>query len=102
MFAERTNWKFETNRLSEALTKRRETGPPVLDPPPSNPTACGFRYHGGAMLRALSNPNALVYEPEPRGLVPARRAVVDYYASHGARVGVDDINLTTSTSEAYF
>ena len=101
MFADRTNWKFETNRLSEALTKRRETGRPVLDLTASNPTTCGFRYHAGAMLRALSNPKALVYEPEPRGLVPARRAVVDYYASHGARIAVDDIILTTSTSEAY-
>lgn len=101
MFADRTNWKFETNRLSEALTKRREAGQPVLDLTASNPTTCGFRYHAGAMLRALSNPKALVYEPEPRGLLPARRAVVDYYASHGARIALDDILLTTSTSEAY-
>ena len=101
MFADRTNWKFDANRLSEALAKRRYAGQPLLDLTASNPTTCGFQYHAGAMLRALSNPKALVYDPEARGLVPARRAVVDYYASHKTRVRVDDIILTTSTSEAY-
>jgi len=101
MFADRTNWKFDENRLSEALARRRRAGQPILDLTASNPTTCGFQYHAGAMLRALSNPKALVYDPDPRGLVPARRAVVDYYAGHNARVGVDDIFLTTSTSEAY-
>jgi alanine-synthesizing transaminase len=101
MFADRTNWKFDANRLSEALARRRKTGQPLLDLTASNPTTCGFQYHAGAMLRALSNPKALVYDPEARGLVPARRAVVDYYASHKTRVRVDDIILTTSTSEAY-
>jgi alanine-synthesizing transaminase len=101
MFSDRTNWKLDSNRLSEALTKRRSTGQPVLDLTTSNPTTCGFKYHAGATLRALSNPNALVYLPDPRGLIAARRAVVDYYASHKIRVGLDDIILTTSTSEAY-
>jgi alanine-synthesizing transaminase len=101
MFADRTNWKLDTNRLSEALSKHRRAGQPVLDLTASNPTTCGFQYHAGATLRALSNPNAMVYDPDPRGLVPARRAVVDYYASHNVRLGVDDIILTTSTSEAY-
>jgi alanine-synthesizing transaminase len=101
MFADRTNWKFDANRLSEALAKRRHAGQPILDLTASNPTTCGFQYHGGATLRALSNSKALVYDPEPRGLVPARRSVADYYASHNARVAVDDIFLTTSTSEAY-
>jgi alanine-synthesizing transaminase len=101
MFADRTNWKFDANRLSEALAKRRRSGQPILDLTASNPTTSGFQYHAGAMLRALSNPKAMVYDPEPRGLVPARRAVADYYASHNVRVSVDDIFLTTSTSEAY-
>jgi alanine-synthesizing transaminase len=101
MFADRTNWKFDANRLSEALAVRRKTGQPLLDLTASNPTTCGFQYHAGAMLRALSNPKALVYDPDPRGLIPARRAIVDYYAGHQAQVGIDDVFLTTSTSEAY-
>jgi alanine-synthesizing transaminase len=101
MFADRTNWKLDTNRLSEALAKRRNSGQPVLDLTASNPTTCGFKYHAGATLRALSNPNALLYDPDPRGLPIARRAVADYYASRKISVNLDDIILTTGTSEAY-
>jgi alanine-synthesizing transaminase len=101
MFAHRTNWKLATNRLSEALARRRTAGQPILDLTASNPTTCGFKYHAGATLRALSNPNALLYDPEPRGLIVARRAVVDYYAAHKIRIALDEIILTTSTSEAY-
>src|SRR5207245_10994122 len=39
--------------------------------------------------------------PEPRGLVSARRCVGGYYAERGVNVAIDDIFLTTSTSEAY-
>jgi alanine-synthesizing transaminase len=101
MFSDRTNWKLDSNPLSEALAKRRKSGQPVLDLTASNPTTCGFSYHAGATLRALSDPKALVYDPDPRGLFSARRAVVDYYASHQVQFGIDDIILTTSTSEAY-
>lgn len=101
MFADRTNWKFDANRLSEALVARRRANQPVIDLTASNPTTCGFQYHASAMLRALSNPKALIYDPDPRGLISARRAVEDYYAARKTRISVDDIVLTTSTSEAY-
>src|ERR1700722_1136278 len=101
MFSERTNWKLDSNRLSDALARRRQSGQPLLDLTVSNPTTCGFRYHSGSLLRALSNPAAAVYDPDPRGLLVARRAIVDYYAWHKVQVGIDDILLTTSTSEAY-
>jgi alanine-synthesizing transaminase len=101
MFSERTNWKLDSNRLSDALAQRRQSGQPILDLTASNPTTAGFRYHSGSLLRALSDPKATVYDPDPRGLVVARRAIVDYYASHQVQVGIDDILLTTSTSEAY-
>jgi aspartate/methionine/tyrosine aminotransferase len=101
MFSERTNWKLDSNRLSEALARRRQSGQPILDLTASNPTTCGFRYHSGSLLRALSDPKAIVYDPDPRGLLVARRAIVDYYASHQVQVGIDDLILTTSTSEAY-
>jgi alanine-synthesizing transaminase len=103
MFAKRTNWNLETNRLSEALAAHRAAGKPLVDLTISNPTECGFHYGEAAILRALQNPEALKYEPNPRGLAVARSAVREYYAhrpGHGA-VGIDDIFLTTSTSEAY-
>jgi len=100
-FANRTNWNLASNRLSEALARHRATGKPLLDLTISNPTECGFAYDHRAILDALLNPDALKYTPAPRGLVSAREAVAEYYADHGARVSLEDILLTTSTSEAY-
>jgi alanine-synthesizing transaminase len=101
MFSDRTNWNLSPNRLSEALARHRSTGKPLFDLTASNPTACGFTYDGEAILRALNNPAALSYEPSPQGLEAARRAVAAYYASRDTNVSVNDIILTTSTSEAY-
>jgi len=100
-FAARTNWNLETNRLGAALARHRADGKPVLDLTASNPTRCGFRYDEAALLPALANPAALVYEPQPQGLSSAREAVAEYYADRSERVSAADILLTTSTSEAY-
>src|SRR5437588_45231 len=101
MFAKRTNWNLAPNRLSEALAVHRSSGKPMLDLTVSNPTECGFEYDGSAVLSALSNPAVLSYEPNPRGLESARRAVAGYYAERKEEVSIEDIFLTTSTSEAY-
>jgi alanine-synthesizing transaminase len=101
MFADRTSWNLDPNRLSEALAHHRSAGKPLFDLTLSNPTTCGFAYDGDAILRALNNPAALYYEPNPRGLEHARRAVAAYYTSRNTNVSLDAILLTTSTSEAY-
>src|SRR5579859_3764963 len=101
MFAERTRWNLAANPLSRALDRHRAAGKRIIDLTASNPTECGFDYDAEAILGALRNPAALRYEPNPKGLEAARRAVSQYYASAGAAVPVDDIVLTTSTSEAY-
>jgi alanine-synthesizing transaminase len=101
MFAKRTHWDLTPNRLSEALAAHRAAGNPLFDLTVSNPTECGFRYEKAEILQALSNPGALSYEPNPKGLELARRAVAGYYADRGDNVPVEDIFLTTSTSEAY-
>jgi aspartate/methionine/tyrosine aminotransferase len=101
MFADRTKWNLGPNRLSEALARHRAAGKPLVDLTVSNPTECGFTYDQRAILAALQNPAALNYEPCARGLPSARQAVCEYYAERAANVGVDDIFLTTSTSEAY-
>src|SRR5258707_213601 len=101
MFAKRTNWNLAPNRLSEALAAHRAAGKPLIDLTVSNPTECGFEYESSAILDALRNPAALSYEPNPRGLESARRAVAEYYADREEAVPLEDIFLTTSTSEAY-
>lgn len=101
MFAKRTNWNLESNRLSAALAAHRAAGKPLIDLTLSNPTECGFRYNEAPILDALRNPASLKYEPNPRGLETARIAVEQYYAERGTTVSAQDVLLTTSTSEAY-
>ena len=101
MFSDRTSWNLKSNRLSEALARHRAAGKPLLDLAASNPTECGFEYDRQAILLALSNPESLFYEPDPKGLLSARRAVAEYYSAREIAVPTEDVILTTSTSEAY-
>jgi alanine-synthesizing transaminase len=101
MFSDRTNWNLETNRLSEALAKHRASGRRLFDLAASNPTECGFAYDGAPILKALSNPAALTYAPDPKGMLAAREAVAGYYGARGEQVSAEDVVMTTSTSEAY-
>ena len=101
MFSSRTNWTLTPNRLAIHLDERRRQGLSILDLTESNPTRCGFDFDQEAILDALREPRSLVYEPEPRGLLPARAALAGYYAERDAPVEVQQIILTTSTSEAY-
>ena len=101
MFADRTNWNLEPNRLSEALARHRVAGKPLIDLTASNPTECGFTYDRERILSALADPQSLSYEPEPKGLLAAREVIVGYYADRGDHVAASDMLLTTSTSEAY-
>jgi alanine-synthesizing transaminase len=101
-FSDRTNWKLSRNRLTEALEEARSSGARVLDLTISNPTRAGLRYDEPQILRALASPQALDYDPQPRGLPGARAAVADYYrSSHGIPLDPAQLILTTSTSEGY-
>jgi aspartate/methionine/tyrosine aminotransferase len=101
LFADRTNWNLEPNRLSEALARHCSAGKPLIDLTASNPTEGEFTYDRPKILGALANPKGLSYEPKPKGLVSAREAVAGYYAAQGDRGSASDIILTTGTSEAY-
>jgi len=99
-FSRRTNWNTEENDLSRAHRQRMEAGLPIADLTASNPTRCGFQYDPD-LLASLADERSLDYDPQPRGLAPAREAVCRYYADHGVPLDSEQIVLTTSTSEAY-
>ncbi len=102
MFSQRTNWTLTPNRHAQALEQLRAAGTSILDLTASNPTNCGFLYDAASILEAFRKPEALNYDPQPRGLLPAREEVSRYYLQdHGAAVKPESIILTTSTSEAY-
>jgi alanine-synthesizing transaminase len=100
MFSRRTPRSLEPNRLSTALEALRRGRTPILDLTETNPTRVGLP-HPPQILSPLADPTGLVYEPAPRGMLSARRAVAADYARRGVPVGADRILLTASTSEAY-
>src|SRR5271169_3597747 len=101
MFSRRTAWELSTNRYTEALQAHRQTGRELLDLTASNPTAVGLTYRECEFLPSLARREAMTYEPSPKGLLSARKAIAAYYAEKESRLQPDDLVLTTSTSEAY-
>src|SRR5713101_1825927 len=103
MFSKRTDWKLTPNRFTEAQQELRAAGMEVLDLTVSNPTRAGLAYDVEAILNSLINPDALDYDPQPKGLRSAREAVAGYYREQheGFDVDPESLVLTTSTSEAY-
>jgi aspartate/methionine/tyrosine aminotransferase len=97
-FSRRTEHPEAQNALSLALAHARAAGRRVIDLTVSNPTRAGIPYDEAAILAALGDPRALVYEPLPFGLPEAREAVAREIPG-----GVDPsrVVLTASTSEAY-
>ncbi len=100
-FSRRTGWDVRESAFAEAVRAARASGRVLLDLTVSNPTACGFAYDTETLLRPLMDPQALRYGADPLGMRSAREAVAGYYSAHGAEVSVDDLLLTTSTSEGY-
>ncbi len=100
MFARRTEWDLKPNKLSEKLAEMRKRGEEIIDLTESNPTRVGLQYPDG-LLKELADPRGLLYEPDPRGLLPARKTVASIYTAKGAAVDPNRIFLTASTSEAY-
>ncbi len=101
MFSQRLPWPLTTNRLNLAREEKKAAGVEILDLTESNPTHAGLIYNEAELLRALSPPESIKYEPDSRGLEPARTAVASYYAERGEAVDLQNLFLTASTSEAY-
>jgi len=113
MFSRRTGWKLTPNRFTQAQRELRAAGREVLDLTISNPNRAGLPYDAGSILSSLSRPEAMDYDPQPKGLASAREAVVAYYREQSGRFEIDpesidrksidpeSVVLTTSTSEGY-
>jgi alanine-synthesizing transaminase len=100
-FSSRTSWDSAESSYAAAVREVRASGRQVYDLTVSNPTRCGFTYDAEALLGPLMDGRALVYDPNPLGLLTAREAVAQYYGDHGAEVSPAELVLTTSTSESY-
>ncbi len=100
-FSKRTEWPLVQNRLAQVLESKKKGGVPLIDLTESNPTRCEFQYLNAELLKPLSNPKNLVYEPDPHGLMEARCVISAYYAQKNISIDPHQIFLTAGTSEAY-
>jgi alanine-synthesizing transaminase len=100
MFSNRTSWNRTTNRVAQALERRRAAGLVVSDLTESNPTNAGLGPPPD-ILETLTEAGGLRYEPDSRGWLGAREAVARDYARRGVTVDAERLLLTASTSEAY-
>lgn len=80
--------------------RREAAGLEILDLTGSNPTQAGIDYPED-LLKKLSSPESMRYNPSPQGYLPARKAIANWYSRSGRAVSPDDLLLTASTSEAY-
>jgi alanine-synthesizing transaminase len=103
MFSKRTDWKLRPNHFTEVQRELLAAGREILDLTVSNPTRAGLPYDTETILNSLAHPQAMDYDPQPKGLRSAREAVAAYYGEQVERyaVGPESLVLTTSTSEGY-
>lgn len=101
MFSDRLSFADTTNALSKAKAKRQAAGLPIVDLTDSNPANAGFAWTASDLGPLLRRDGIQRQDPRPQGLESARTAISDYYSSRGARVSLDRIFLTASTSEGY-
>ena len=103
MFSHRTDWKLAPNRFTQAQQELRAGGQEIIDLTVSNPTRAELHYDEEAIMQALIQPDALDYDPDPKGMLSARQAVTDYYRKQHEEFDVspETVVLTTSTSEGY-
>jgi len=98
VFSSRLSWETRPNALTRVLSSKRSLGVDVFDLTVSNPTVTGFIYPDSYSGFDL---DATTYEPDPCGLSTARQAVVGYYSDKAVEVGIDQVFMTCSSSEAY-
>ena len=93
MFSKRARWDSPLNRLTLARQAYRGE---LFDLTETNPTRAGLPYPLEELQEALARGARAAYDPEPRGLLSARKALGEQLGC-----GADELLLTASTSEAY-
>src|SRR5690348_12034877 len=98
VFSRRSTQHTTKNRITLAL----ERNPPRFDLTESNPTRDGsLPYPHAALLGAFDAAAIGCYEPDPHGLLTARRAVAELQSRRGTNVSAEQVTLASGTSEAY-
>jgi alanine-synthesizing transaminase len=95
----------DADLTANPIELRRQQISEYIDLTSSNPTNNGLLFPGDILADAAAPYwQTRRYQPNPRGLLPTRQAIADYYAQRTPALIVDpeqDIFVTASTSEAY-
>ena len=100
MFSSRLPPELAPNALSRAVERARRSGNAILDLTETNPTTVGLPYPAD-LLDSLADRRSRIYQPDPLGIIDARKAIASDYAARGVAVDPTRTVLTASTSEAY-
>jgi alanine-synthesizing transaminase len=101
MFSRRFCEMPQPNALARLMAAKRAAGRAVTDLTESNPTRSGLLFPSRTLKTAMHAAIGQPYDPDPRGLKAARRAIGDYYRQAGQNVAPESLFLTAGTSEAY-
>jgi hypothetical protein len=101
MFSRRTDWHLQHTPFTTLVQKKRLEYSNLVDLTESNPTKCGFDFHRTLPQSLLADPRILRYEPDPKGLLPARKSIVEFYRRKEVNLDSGDIFLTSGSSESY-
>ncbi len=96
----RLEFKARRNQLETVLQEKKLSGESVFDLSQSNPTRTGLIHESGRLAHALANEANALYDPNPKGLLAAREAIVRN-SQNRDRLSVDRTVICASTSEAY-
>src|SRR5262245_50406635 len=91
------------NRIEQTYRRLTASGKKILKLFSGNPVEQGFRFPSEVLEEAYrAYFRSQHYDPHPKGLPAARKAVAEYYRGQGASVDPENILLTSGTSESFF
>ena len=93
---------MNVNRIEKSRQQLLAEGKKIIDLSSGNPGECGIFFPQQILQKGFDayakNP---AYHPQPKGALPAREAVAQYYQQRNFSVDPEQIILTSGTSESY-
>jgi aspartate/methionine/tyrosine aminotransferase len=91
------------NRIEQTRLRLIKSGRKIFNLSSGNPNEFGIYFDRAILEKAygkfLRSPS---YDPDPKGSMPARKAVQKFYAERGLEVDPEQVVLTSGSSESYF
>ncbi len=91
------------NRIEQCYRTLCKEGRTIVRLFDGNPQAHGFQYPPEVLAESYQQYfETGIYAPDPKGFLPARETIAQYYAEENRQLSPDNIILTPGTSESFF